>query len=113
MEVVIRDYLYKNYDFLNKVLVLDDFIRTPDITGWQNNKDIYANLAVTKSPKYREDSTFIIDNIYKNIQRIKFDNFFERCTQERDIRLLAYFTYAIYKEKSCPNYEFNNIWKSL
>lgn len=116
MEVVIRDYLYKNYDFLNKVLVLDDFIRTPAITEWKNNDDIYANLVVTKKVKYLEDHyTFIIDidNVYKNIQRIKFDKFFEKYTQEKDIKRLPNFTYAIYKEKSCPNYEFNNIWKSL
>lgn len=113
MEVVIRDYLYKNYDFLNKVLVLEDFIRTLAITEWKNNDDIYANLVITKNIKYLEGFNFIIDNIYKNIQRIKYGKFFEKCTQEKDIKFLANFTYAIYREKSCPNYKFNDIWNSL
>lgn len=113
MEVVIRDYIYKNYDFLNKVLALEDFIRTPAIIEWQNNDEIYANLVITKKVKYLEGCNFIIYNAYKNIQRIKFDKFFEKCTQEKDIKHLANFTYAIYREKNCPNYKFNNIWNSL
>lgn len=113
MEVIIRDYLYKNYDFLNKVLVLEDFIRTPAIDLWRNNNDIYANLVITKNPKFREDGTFIIDNVYKNIQRIEFDKFFEKLQQEKDIKYSTNFTYAIYREKSCSNYKFNDIWNSL
>lgn len=113
MEVIIRDYLYKNYDFLNKVLDLNDITRISADIQWQNNNDIYVDLVAVKNPKFREDKTFIIDKVHKNIQRIKYDIFLDKCKKDIDIKNLSYFTYAIYKEKSCPNYEFNNIWKSL
>ena len=58
MEVVIRDYLYKNCDFLNKVLFLNENRRAAAQIQWQNNNDIYANLVIIKSLKFREDSAF-------------------------------------------------------
>ena len=113
MEVVIRDYLYKNCDFLNKVLFLNENRRAAAQIQWQNNNDIYANLVIIKSLKFREDSAFIIDKVYKNIQRIKYDIFLDKIKQDKDIKSLSYFTYAIYIEKNCQYYKFNDIWKSL
>lgn len=118
MEVVIRTYLYKNYDFLNKPLNLDHNLKSAT-NEWRLNNNIYANLVDAKIELFNGDLNII--KIHKEIRRISFENF-DRLTKNlvagaaihiTDDAESTFYTYAIYKEKKCPKYKFNKIWKGL
>ncbi len=114
MEVFIRSYLYKNLDFINKKLDFESNIKFA-LNEWQLKDNIYADVAEVEIAPF--ESNLCIAKVINKINKISFERFnkisFDAYPFPRFDDYNHFFAYSIYREKECPKYKFNKIWKDL